>query len=285
MRHIQSRAIHCAVVSAIRNITYNPDPLLSPSLKKALQAETSEVARDVLQTILLNHQLSPQTRVPLCQDTGTTVVFAELGCQVLLDEPLQCIIHNAVAFSQAELPMRASMVCDPLFSRCNSRNNTPPIVHIDMVPGDNLRLLIGQKGGGAENMSFLRMFNPTAPPDEIVEYIAETVIAAGSKPCPPLILGIGIGGNFETAPLMAKRALFETLGRAHHKPQYRDLEQKIMSIINERGCGAQGFGGNNTVLAVHIREAACHIASLPVAVNVECHAHRHIELEVSRETD
>jgi fumarate hydratase subunit alpha len=285
MRLINPDAIHQTVISAINYITYHPDPELTPILERALQNEDQEIPRDVIRTILDNHRLSPEIRIPLCQDTGTTVVFAELGCAVQLEEPLEISISRAVAAAQRALPLRASMVSDPLFSRTNTLDNSPAIVHLKIVEGDRLKLIIGQKGGGAENMSFLRMFNPTVGMDELIDYIAQAVVAAGSRPCPPLILGIGIGGNFETAPLLAKRALFEPLGRAHPNPKYQDVERRILEKVNAEGCGVQGFGGKNTVLAVHILEAPCHIASLPLAVNVECHAHRHIELEVSRETD
>lgn len=285
MRRIKPDLIYREVFEAIRHITYNPDPALSPILRSALNSEHSELTRDVLASILENHRLAPQKNIPLCQDTGTLVVFAEIGIDVQLSEPLSETINRALIAAQSELPLRASIVKEPLFERQNTRTNAPAILHISQVQGDYLKLIIAQKGGGAENMSFLRMFSPSVWVDELVDYIAMTVLEAGSRPCPPLILGIGIGGNFETAPLLAKRALFKPLGRPHPNPQYRELERGILERINSGACGAQGFGGRLTAVAVHIISAPCHIASLPVAVNVECHAHRHIEIEVSRETN
>jgi fumarate hydratase subunit alpha len=282
---ITAAQIYRDVYAAIKKITYHVDPAVIKELNKTRNAEQSEIAKDVLDAILLNHELSPKNSIPMCQDTGTTVVFAELGIDVQLEEPLQDTINRALSAAQSELPLRASIAFDPFFSRENSGNNCPAILHIKLVWGNTLRLMIAQKGGGAENMSFMKMFNPGISSAEIVDFVVNGVLAAGSKPCPPLILGIGIGGNFEQAPLLAKRALFEPLGRAHPDEEYHKLEQGILAEINAKGCGAQGFGGACTALAVHILHAPCHIASLPIAVNLQCHAHRHIVIEVSRETN
>ncbi|MCB5248563.1 MAG: fumarate hydratase [Candidatus Cloacimonadales bacterium] len=280
MRKLSKDTITRKVFEAIRYISYHPDPDMSAMLQDALNEEESDIVRDVLNAILENHRVSASDRIPLCQDTGSTVVFADLGIEVQLEEALQDSINRAVIQAQRELPLRASIMKDPYALRQNSGNNSPGIVHINSVSGSGLNMWICQKGGGAENMSFLKMFNPGADHEEIVNYISEKVIAAGSKPCPPLILGIGIGGNFETAPLLAKRALLEALGREHPKNEYALLERDIKDRVNAGGCGVQGFGGNHTVLAVHVLSAPCHIASLPIAVNVECHAHRHIRVEV-----
>ncbi|MDD2506011.1 MAG: fumarate hydratase [Candidatus Cloacimonetes bacterium] len=280
IKRLGKEMITLKVFEAIRYISYHPDPDLTGLLREAMDTEESEIARDVLSAILENHRLAPQKNIPLCQDTGTTVVFAQLGIDVHLEEPLRESIDRAVIRAQSELPLRASMVMDPYVQRRNSGNNAPAIIHIQSVPGDTLRLQICQKGGGAENMSFMKMLNPGADHTEIAAYVSQKVIEAGSKPCPPLILGIGTGGNFETAPLLAKQALLEPLGREHPQRDYAELEREIRNRVNAEGCGVQGFGGNHTVLAVHILSAPCHIASLPVAVNVECHAHRHISVEL-----
>lgn len=279
MREISTREIQAAVYGAITEISYHCHPRLTELLEVALSRETSELPRDILQTILQNHRLSPSTHIPLCQDTGTTVVFAEIGNQVRITDGLFSDAVNAAAIqAQAKCPLRASIITDPLFDRVNSGNNSPAVIHTRIVAGDRVRLMIAQKGGGAENMSFMKIFSPSVGKEAIIEYITEGVISAGSRPCPPLILGIGIGSNFEGAPLLAKKALFEPLGRKHPDPRYGEIEAEILRLVNERGCGAQGFGGVTTALAVHILHAPCHIASLPVAVNIQCHAHRHKEI-------
>lgn len=285
MRRISARAVTEAMYQAIRKISFEPDPDITRLLREAQNNESSPLARDALSIILENHRLSPTLQIPLCQDTGSTILFAEIGIEACLAEPLSYSLNRAIIRAQQEIPLRASIVQDPLFPRVNTGDNSPGIVHITQVEGDGLRLTIGQKGGGAENMSFLKMFTPAASANDIVEYITAKVLAAHSRPCPPLILGIGIGGNFETSPLLAKRALFEKLGRPHPDPHYCAMEEQITKGINAAGCGVQGLGGNHTVLATHILSEPCHIASLPVAVNVQCHAHRHITVEVSRETN
>ncbi|MCK9310208.1 MAG: fumarate hydratase, partial [Candidatus Cloacimonetes bacterium] len=176
--------------------------------------------------------------------------------------------------------LRASVLTDPLLNRVNSGNNCPAIVHTKIVAGEKLHLHIAQKGGGAENMSRLKMFNPSACPCDVVDYAVETVFLAGSKACPPLIVGIGIGGNFEQCALLAKEALFDNLDARNPEPVYEKLEEDILAAINLTGIGAQGMGGKLTALAVHIKTAPCHIASLPVAVNLQCHSHRHLKFTI-----
>ncbi|MDI3503301.1 MAG: fumarate hydratase subunit alpha [Candidatus Cloacimonadota bacterium] len=279
MHLLSSLKIQQAVYRAISEITFNCDPQVHQALSKAMANEHDEIAKDVLNTILTNHSLSPADKIPLCQDTGTTVVFAELGTDLhITDGSLYEAINNAVRQAQQDCPLRASIVNEALFARHNTLDNTPAIIHTEFTAGHALRLVIAQKGGGAENMSFLQMMSPAASSDDIVSYICDGVLAAGSRPCPPLILGIGIGSNFEGVALLAKKAIFEELGRANPDPRYAELEARIKAELNARGCGVQGLGGNNTVLAVHILQAPCHIASLPVAVNLECHAHRHCEV-------
>ncbi len=279
MRTVCSDSIQDAVYKAIAQISYHVDPLVTLALGDALDRETNELARDAISSILLNQKLSPESNIPLCQDTGSTVVFAEIGAKVqIVGQTLAEAINAAVKSAQAGCPLRASTVDEPLFDRKNRGDNTPAILHVASVKGDMIRLLIAQKGGGSENMSFMKMLSPAAGADGIIDFVCEGVLAAGSRPCPPLILGIGIGSNFEGAPLLAKKALFEVMGRPHPDPRYRQMEEQITERINALGCGVQGFGGCCTVLATHILHAPCHIASLPVAVNIQCHAHRHIEV-------
>lgn len=279
MRVISSDSIRQAVYQAITEMSYHCDPLVTLALQQALDSENSELARDALWSILENHRLSPETKIPLCQDTGSTVVFAEIGAGVqIVGQSLPELINAAVSQAQEDCPLRASTVGEPLFERMNVGDNTPAIIHVEFIEGEQIRLLIAQKGGGAENMSFMKMLSPAISADGIIDFVCEGVLAAGSRPCPPLILGIGIGSNFEGAPLLAKKALFEPLGRAHPELRYRQMERQITGRINALGCGVQGFRGSSTVLATHILHAPCHIASLPVAVNLQCHAHRHREV-------
>lgn len=279
MKLLSRETIAQEVCKAICEISLNCDEDVKELIKQALIIEESPIVRDALKSIVDNHELSPSSKVPLCQDTGTTVVFAELGNAVqIADATLFEAIQDGVIAAQKRLPMRASMYKDPLFNRENSTNNSPPILHIEHTLGDALILDIAQKGGGAENKSFMKMFTPSTTPEDIIEYVVEGVVNAGSQPCPPLVIGIGIGGNFEQAPLLAKRALLCKLALPHPLPQYADMEAKILEGINKRGCGIQGLGGTLTALAVHINTAPCHIASLPVAVNIDCHAHRHCTL-------
>lgn len=279
MRQLNTDLIYKAVYDAICKITFVCDPVLHDLIKKAEQAETETLPKEILAMILSNHSFAAEDRIPLCQDTGSTVVFAEIGEEIhLRGRSLNTAIQDATRDAQRDCPLRASIVLEPLFERRNSRDNCPAIIHTQIMAGDKVRLLVAQKGGGAENMSFMKMMSPSSDVDSIVDFISEGVIAAGSRPCPPLILGIGIGGNFEMAPLLAKKALFLSLEEEHSDPHYADLERRIINKINRQGCGAQGYGGMTTVLSARIISAPCHIASLPVAVNIQCHAHRHEEI-------
>lgn len=279
MKNVSHETIAQKVCDAICEISLNCDEDVKKLIKEALDKEDSPIVRDALKSLVQNHELSPASRVPLCQDTGTTVVFAELGNNVrIIGATLFEAIEQGVIAAQKSLPMRASMYKDPLFNRENSGDNSPPILHIEHTHGDSLTLHIAQKGGGAENKSFMQMFTPSTTADDIIEYVINGVVNAGSQPCPPLVIGVGIGGNFEQAPLLAKRALMRKLALPHLLPQYSQMEAKILEGINKRGCGIQGLGGDLTAMAVHINTAPCHIASLPVAVNIDCHAHRHCTL-------
>lgn len=281
MREILPSRIFDAIYTAICDISYHSDPLLVQAIEQASQIEQDERVADVLDAILQNNQLSPLDQIPLCQDTGSTIVFAEIGSELIIPgDTLQEIANAAAAKAQAQCPLRASIVSEPLFARQNTANNSPAIVHITQVPGDTLNLRIAQKGGGAENMSFLIMLSPTTPIEQIKSLLVERIIATGSNACPPLIVGIGIGGNFERSAYLAKAALLEPLGRKHPHPQYAKLEAEILSELNLSGPGAQGMGGSLSAIAVQILYEACHIASLPIAVNLQCHAHRHTNINL-----
>jgi fumarate hydratase subunit alpha len=281
IRIIDEQLIHNAVHEAIKYLSYHPDPAIKSILQISLANESNDLRIDVLDSLIQNIELSPRISIPLCQDTGTLVVFVELGNYCIIkDKPIDAIINDALIEASADLYLRASIVYDPLFNRSNTNNNYPAIVHTRIVEGDKLRLKLAQKGGGAENMSCIRMMLPTSTEQDVIDFVVETVKQAGAKACPPVILGVGIGGNFEQCALMAKEALLNPIGTINSDAKYAKLENSILTAINSTGIGAQGMGGDLTALSVHIKQAPCHIASLPVAVNIQCHAHRHIEIEL-----
>jgi fumarate hydratase subunit alpha len=278
-RYVSHETIASELATAIKYITFNPDPDLPAKLKLALNNESNPLSREILNCMLQNIELSPAREIPLCQDTGTLVVFAEIGNQCIIEGlPLPEIINETLKKVSAELYLRPSILQDPLFRRENTGNNAPAIVHLSLVEGDKIRLQIAQKGGGAENMSRLKMFTPSANAAEIMNFAVETVVLAKGNACPPVIIGIGIGGNFETCALLAKKAILQPLYNNNPIEEYALLEKDILNRVNETGIGVQGMGGKTTALAVHILTAPCHIASLPVAVNLQCHSHRHIEI-------
>lgn len=255
------------------------DPKVEQAIKQALSNETSDIAKDILSALLENHQIARQDNLPICQDTGTVVFFVELGEEVCLTGgSLTDVLNEGVREVWQEQYYRASIVQYPLFNRINTKDNTPAIIHFELVKGDKLTVRIALKGGGAENMSALKMLKPSDGTEGIKAFILDTVIQAGGNPCPPIIVGIGIGGNFETCASLAKKALFREFGTPHKDKEWAEFESELLQAINETGIGPQNLGGKTTALAVQIETAPCHIASLPVAVNLNCHAHRHATL-------
>ena len=251
------------------------------TLEQALAKESYPAARDALEKLIQNAHLASDRMIPLCQDTGLAVVFVEQGAEVTIQPPQENrhltivdAINAGVQSGYDKGFLRRSVVADPL-RRQNTGTNTPAIVHTTIVPGDQLKLTVLAKGGGCENRSQFRMFNPSAGRQQICDWVVSVVQSAGADACPPLIVGIGIGGDFETSCLLAKRSLLRDLRVPHPDPFYAHMEQDLLSAINASGLGPQGLGGHTTALAVLIETSPCHIASLPVAVNIECHSHRH----------
>lgn len=285
-RLLSDALIQAKVIEAIGKIFCDREPHAQELLTQALESETDELARDILGDIIDNAALARDERLPLCQDTGLLVVFARLGVDVHLESRLRDTLEQAAAISWQKYYMRDSIASDPLRGQLGVYENIrseigarlPIVLHLEQVPGDGLSLDLALKGGGAENMSALRMFNPSANMYEIVEFVVDTVVNAGGRPCPPVIVGVGIGGDFELSAILAKRALFTDSNE--RGACYRGLEQDILQRINERGRGVMGLAGRCTALEVRILTAPCHIASLPVAVNLDCHAHRHIRVEI-----
>ena len=264
-----------AVCALYREINTHLRQDVVEALRAAVEAEESAIARDVLEKLLENEEISRGTGVPLCQDTGLAVVFARLGSEVLIEGgTLQDAVDEGVRRAVAEQPLRASVVRDPL-ERENTGDNTPAVVHLEQVPGDALELHLLAKGGGAENMSRTYMLKPADGREGVMDAVVETVRESGANACPPLVVGVGVGGDFERAPLLAKRALLRDLRKPNPDPALRDLEAGLLERVNALGIGPQGFGGRTTALAVLAESAPCHIASLPLAVNLECHSHRH----------
>ncbi|OGB89630.1 fumarate hydratase [candidate division WOR-1 bacterium RIFCSPHIGHO2_01_FULL_53_15] len=244
------------------------------ALNDALKTEESPLGREIIRQIIKNAEIAKKEKMPLCQDTGLAVVFIELGQAVrLLDGQLEEAVNEGVSQGYHKGFLRKSVAADPLI-RENTGDNTPAVIHTEIVPGDKIRLQLMAKGGGAENRSASRMFKPTSTKDEIEQFILETVEKAGPNACPPLIVGVGLGGNFESSALMAKKALLRPIGRRNSGFDTCKWEKSLLDKINKLGVGPMGVGGTTTALAINIERRPCHISSLPVAVNIECHAHR-----------
>jgi len=245
----------------------------------AREGEPWPVARDVLGTITRNIEVveADDVPVPLCQDTGMACVFVELGQEVHVRGDLGTAIDRGVRAGYAEGYLRKSMVRDPL-RRENTRDNTPALVTYDVVPGDALRITVAPKGAGSENMSRVRMLAPAAGIDGVRDFVVEAVREAGPNPCPPVVVGVGIGANFDHVASLAKRALLRDLDAPNPDPFYAELERELLERVNALGIGPQGFGGRTTALAVHVEARPTHIACLPVAVNINCHVARHAEV-------
>ena len=244
------------------------------ALHQAAQEEPFAPARDILDLLVKNEGIARETQMPICQDTGMAVVFADVGQEVHIAGDFEAAIHEGVCRGYVDGLLRKSVVADPL-RRVNTKDNTPAIIHTRLVPGDKVTLTVAPKGFGSENMSRLAMLTPAAGVDGVKNFVLETVRLAGANPCPPMVLGIGIGGDFEQVAELAKRALMIPLDECNPDPFYAELEQELLSAVNATGIGPQGFGGKTTCLGLHILQKPTHIAGLPVAVNVSCHVTRH----------
>jgi fumarate hydratase subunit alpha len=282
MRNIEYEKIVEAVESLCISAGYElPEDVLS-ALEQAAQKESDPGAVKILDQLIENARIAADERIPLCQDTGLTVVFVEQGSEVVVEPPannakatLYDAINAGVATGYEKGYLRKSIVAEPLNKRENTGLNTPAVIHHTIVPGEKLKLTVMAKGGGCENKSQFKMFKPTANKDRIIDWIVDVVASAGADACPPFVVGVGIGGNFELSCLLSKKALCRNLGEKNNDEFYAKFETDLLSRINALGLGPQGFGGDTTALAVLVETFACHIASLPVAVNIECHSHRH----------
>lgn len=276
MREIESDTIRQAVRDLAIAAAHDLEPDILEAMLAARDRETGDLAKNILDLLVTNADIASRERIPVCQDTGTCIVFLFLGQEVLIRGDLQAAIQEGVRQGYDEGYLRKS-VCDPL-TRKNTGTNTPAVIHTEIVPGDTVKICFLPKGCGSENMSGLAMLPPSSGIEGVIRYVTERVWQAGSNPCPPIIVGVGIGGNFEKAALLAKTALLRPVGESSGREDVAELEQKLLAEINAKGQGVHGFGGINTALAVHVETFSCHIASLPVAVNIQCHAHRHKEI-------
>lgn len=255
---------------------------VTAALEKAAAAETNRQAKEILGRLIENARLAADKRIPLCQDTGLTVAFVEQGAGVQIipprDRPDATIIdavNDGIARGYLEGYLRKSIVAEPLNERRNTGTNTPAVVHFCPAAGDGLKITLMAKGGGCENKSRFHMFNPTETPERVGEWIVQVVRDAGANACPPFVVGVGLGGDFEHCCFLSKKALLRNIGEHHPDAFYAEMETRLLEKINRTGLGPQGLGGDTTALGVNILTAPCHIASLPAAVNIECHSHRH----------
>ncbi len=249
------------------------------ALSASAERETSPTAREFFRQYLENARIASDSRMPLCQDTGFAVFFVEMGDEVRLDHGLIYEAINAgVRQGYKQYYLRKSIDSEPIFHRVNTTDNTPAIVNLEIVPGNQLRLILAPKGGGSENMSALKMLRPADGRRGVIDFVVDSVTRAGGNPCPPTVVGVGVGGTIEKTTLLAKKALLRPLGQPNPNPDYAELEREILARLNASGVGAQGLGGDVTALAVHIEYFPCHLASLPVAVALNCHAARHAEV-------
>ena len=278
MRKIEAKEITQTVSQLFKEANFFlPDDVLA-SLKKAKEAEESPVGREVLDRILENADIAAKEQMPLCQDCGVAVVLLELGQEVYVTGgDLYAAVNDGVRQAYDEGYLRKSMVQQPQSARVNTKDNTPAVIYTDVVPGDKLKITVLPKGGGAENMTRLAMLTPSRGRQGIIDFVVNAVDEAGSNPCPPVIVGVGIGGTAEKTLMLAKRALLRKVGEPNPDGEVAELEQEILERINNLGIGPMGYGGRVTALAVHIEVFPSHIASMPVAVNLNCHSARHKE--------
>ena len=275
MRTILGRTISDTVRQLLIEANFVIGPDVEERMRTCLREEPSPEGRDVMEQLLENYEIARTQRVAICQDTGMAVVFLDVGQDVHIEGDLNEAVSDGVRRAYQEGYLRKSVVKDPLYDRTNTGDNTPPVLHIRIVPGDKIDILVSPKGFGSENMSRVKMLVPADGEAGVIRFVTETVEQAGPNPCPPVIVGVGIGGTMEMAAILAKRMTARALDEPNPDPRYAALEARILDQINKTGVGPAGIGGRTTALSVNIATYPTHIASMPVAVNVCCHAARH----------
>ncbi len=281
MRTVEAGQITAAVAKLAIDANYYLAEDILGALKNGQKKEESPLGREIFGQLVANAGIAREQEMPICQDTGMAVVFMEIGQDVhIAGGDLEAAVNAGVAKGYTEGYLRKSVVDDPLFVRKNTGDNTPAILHIAIVPGDKIKITLAPKGFGSENMSALKSFPPSAGVAGIKKFVADTVSAAGSNPCPPIVVGVGIGGTIEKAAFLAKKALIRPITRRNANPEYAKLEAEMLELVNRTGVGPQGLGGTVTAMAVNIEYFPAHIAGMPVAINIGCHATRHAEIEI-----
>jgi fumarate hydratase subunit alpha len=276
MRNVEMSLITQTVKELAMDANCNIGKSFIDRLRDALKQEKSEIGKNVLEQIIENDLIAMDSNEPMCQDTGMVVVFLEIGYDVHLLGDVYDAVNEGVRQAYKEGLLRNSVAKHPI-TRGNTNDNTPAVIHVKLVPGDQIKITLAPKGGGSENMSLVKMLIPSDGIEGIKKLVLHTIFYAGGKPCPPLVVGIGIGGNLEKSALLAKEAIMRDLADESPDPVLAKLEKELLHEINQLGVGPMGFGGSTTALSVKINAYPCHIASLPVAVNLQCHASRHKE--------
>lgn len=279
MRTIQASLLTQAVAELFIECSYVIGDDVRAAIDEARASEPSPIGRNTLEQISENYRIAGAERIAICQDTGLSVIFAQVGQDTHIEgAPFEEAIQQGVREAYLQGYLRKSIVSDPVFDRVNTKDNTPAVIHTRIVPGDRVKLTAVAKGFGSENMSALKMLVPADGVQGIKQFVLETVEKAGPNPCPPIIIGMGIGGSFESAAIMAKQATALPLNRSNPDPRYKALEDGLLRAVNALGIGPGGTGGVTTALKVHILQAPTHIAGLPVAINICCHAARHASI-------
>ena len=280
MRQIKADDIKKTVKALFISLNCEIGDDITKALKNGLSNEESETAKAVLNQLLTNNEIAKNEQIPICQDTGMAILFVEYGDKVVVDGDFCEAVNQGVREAYIDGYLRKSVVDDPVFDRKNTRDNTPAVIHTKIVSGETLKITAGCKGFGSENMSKTKMLAPSAGVQGVKDFVLQTVKQAGPNPCPPIVVGVGIGGTFEQAAVMAKRATFRRADSENTDERYAELERELLTKINEMGIGPAGLGGKTSALCVNIEYAPTHIASIPVAVNICCHAARHKSVEL-----
>ena len=280
IRIIDAAAVTAAVKKLFMDCNYFIGSDIMCALETALHTESAPVAQSVLSQIIENDRIAAAEQIPLCQDTGMALLFVEYGDKTAIDGCFEDAVQQGVREAYEEGYLRKSVVSDPVFDRVNTRDNTPAVIHTRIVPGDKIRITAGGKGFGSENMSAIKMLTPAYGEEGVKRFILDTVRAAGPNPCPPIVVGVGIGGTFERAAQLAKKATFRPIDTENPDPRYAAMERELLEEINQMGFGPAGLGGKTTALGVNIETFPTHIAGMPVAVNICCHAARHASTEI-----
>ena len=276
IRRIKAYDVTAAVKKLFMDCNYYIGKDIMNALEAAYEKESSPVGKSVLSQIIENDRIAADEQVPLCQDTGMAILFVEYGDKVVIEDgSFEDAVNEGVRQAYSEGYLRKSVVSDPVFDRINTKDNTPAVIHTRIVSGNRIKILAGGKGFGSENMSAIKMLTPSYGIEGVKQFVLDTVRNAGPNPCPPIVVGVGIGGTFERAAQLAKKAAFRAIDTHNEDERYAALEDELLAEINKMGFGPAGLGGNTTAIGVNVETAPTHIAGMPVAVNICCHAARH----------